>query len=128
MGDRRIFLGARLACTDFRVDLSASEDFELVSKSEDGDTASAGSMTSLEDLSAFNPPLLLYKAARARNLRVMLEAIALGASVNWVNERDAGKTPLIQAIRSVSEADYPQLFFCYLILDIKTVTYTGDIY
>lgn len=34
---------------------------------------------------------------------MMLHAIALGADKNFVNENDQGRTPLIQAILSVSE-------------------------
>lgn len=59
------------------------------------------STTSLEDISKLHPDMLLYKATRARNLPVMLEAIALGANINWQNEEDEGRTPLIQAVQSV---------------------------
>lgn len=57
----------------------------------------------MEDLRALHPGLLVYKASRARNLPVMAEALAHGASVNWVNEEDESKTPLIQAVMGVSE-------------------------
>jgi Arf-GAP/coiled-coil/ANK repeat/PH domain-containing protein len=46
--------------------------------------------------------MLLYKAARARNIYVMMDALAQSAQVNWANEDDNGRTPLIQGILSVS--------------------------
>uniref|UniRef100_A0A7N4NPZ3 Arf-GAP with coiled-coil, ANK repeat and PH domain-containing protein n=1 Tax=Sarcophilus harrisii TaxID=9305 RepID=A0A7N4NPZ3_SARHA len=52
----------------------------------------------LEDGREVHPGLLAYRAARARNLPVLAEALAHGAEVNWVNEEDEGKTPLIQAV------------------------------
>ncbi|XP_067423365.1 arf-GAP with coiled-coil, ANK repeat and PH domain-containing protein 3 [Emydura macquarii macquarii] len=52
----------------------------------------------LEDLRELHPGLLIYKAAQARNLPVMAEALAHGAEVNWVNDEDENKTPLIQAV------------------------------
>ncbi|XP_043919133.1 arf-GAP with coiled-coil, ANK repeat and PH domain-containing protein 3 isoform X1 [Protopterus annectens] len=51
-----------------------------------------------EDLRELHPGLLIYKASRARNLPVMAEALAHGADVNWVNDEDENKTPLIQAV------------------------------
>ena len=39
-------------------------------------------------MSKLDPNLLLYKAAEARNLPVMLEALANGADPNWVNADD----------------------------------------
>lgn len=60
------------------------------------------STTSLEDISKLHPDMLLYKAARARNLPVMVEAIALGANPNWKNEEDEDRTALIQAVISGS--------------------------
>lgn len=61
------------------------------------------STTSLEDISKLHPDMLLYKAARARNLPVMLEAISLGANPNWKNEEEEGRTALIQAVHSVRQ-------------------------
>lgn len=55
-----------------------------------------------EDLRELHPGLLMYKASRARNLPVMAEAFANGANVNWVNDEDESKTPLIQAVMGVS--------------------------
>ncbi|XP_043919135.1 arf-GAP with coiled-coil, ANK repeat and PH domain-containing protein 3 isoform X2 [Protopterus annectens] len=51
-----------------------------------------------EDLRELHPGLLIYKASRARNLPVMAEALAHGADVNWVNDEDENKTPLIPAV------------------------------
>lgn len=61
----------------------------------------AASITSFEECSKLHPDLLLYKAARARNLPVMLDALALGANANWHNDEEDGKTPLIKAVESV---------------------------
>uniref|UniRef100_A0A8C2TJR9 Arf-GAP with coiled-coil, ANK repeat and PH domain-containing protein n=1 Tax=Coturnix japonica TaxID=93934 RepID=A0A8C2TJR9_COTJA len=52
----------------------------------------------LEDLRELHPGLLIYKAAQARNLPLMAEALAHGAEVNWVNDEDENKTPLVQAV------------------------------
>ena len=60
------------------------------------------STTSLEELTKLGPDRLLYRAAQARNLPVMLEALAQGANPNWHNPEEQGKTPLIMAIESVS--------------------------
>ena len=59
------------------------------------------STTSYEDFSKLHPDMLLYKAAQARNLPVMREALALGADSNWHCEEEDGKTPLIKAVESV---------------------------
>ena len=58
--------------------------------------------TSWEDMSKLDPNLLLYKAAEARNLPVMLEALANGADPNWVNADDEDKTPIMKAVETVS--------------------------
>ncbi|XP_061591191.1 arf-GAP with coiled-coil, ANK repeat and PH domain-containing protein 3 [Cololabis saira] len=51
-----------------------------------------------EDVREIHPGALLYKASKVRNLPVMAEALAHGADVNFVNDGDGGKTPLIQAV------------------------------
>ncbi|XP_038602534.1 arf-GAP with coiled-coil, ANK repeat and PH domain-containing protein 3 isoform X3 [Tachyglossus aculeatus] len=51
-----------------------------------------------EELRELHPGLLVYRAARVRNLSVMAEALAHGAEVNWANEEDESQTPLIQAV------------------------------
>ncbi|XP_019716156.1 arf-GAP with coiled-coil, ANK repeat and PH domain-containing protein 3-like [Hippocampus comes] len=51
-----------------------------------------------EDSGHLHPGALLYRAARARNITVMAEALAHGADVNMVNQEDQEKTPLIQAV------------------------------
>lgn len=56
-----------------------------------------------EDISKLDPNLLLYKAAMAHNLPVMLKALAVGADKQWINTEDSGESPLHQAIRSVSQ-------------------------
>ena len=78
----------------------------------------ARSTTSLEDVASLAPSALLYRAAQARHLVVMLEALALGADVNWHRPAPAGggvggaegksggggagETALIKAVQSVS--------------------------
>ncbi|XP_062590479.1 arf-GAP with coiled-coil, ANK repeat and PH domain-containing protein 2-like isoform X2 [Saccostrea cucullata] len=74
------------------IDIESSEGSDL----EDGDDTT--STTSWEDMSKLDPNLLLYKAAQARNLPVMLEALANRADPNWVNQDDEGKTPLMKAV------------------------------
>lgn len=46
--------------------------------------------------------MLLYMAAAAHNLPVMCEAFAMGANKNWINAKDHNRTPLHQAVFSVS--------------------------
>jgi Arf-GAP/coiled-coil/ANK repeat/PH domain-containing protein len=65
----------------------------------DQDTTST---TSYEDFTKLHPDMLLYKAAQARNLPVMLEALAQQADINWHIDDNDGKTPLIKAVDSVS--------------------------
>jgi Arf-GAP/coiled-coil/ANK repeat/PH domain-containing protein len=55
-----------------------------------------------EDIDKLHPNLLLYKAAAAHNLPVMCEALALGADKQWINLEDRGRSPIHQAILSVS--------------------------
>ncbi|KAK3583409.1 hypothetical protein CHS0354_040376 [Potamilus streckersoni] len=81
-------------------DLDYSED----SFSESEEVEDNISTTSWEDMSRLDPNRLLYKAAQARNLPVMLEALANGALPNWVNEEDEGKTPLMKAVDTGSMA------------------------
>lgn len=55
-----------------------------------------------EDITNLHPNLILYKAAAAHNLPVMCKALALGADKMWVNLEDKSRTPIHQAIISVS--------------------------
>uniref|UniRef100_K7DZ80 Arf-GAP with coiled-coil, ANK repeat and PH domain-containing protein n=1 Tax=Monodelphis domestica TaxID=13616 RepID=K7DZ80_MONDO len=66
--------------------------------SEDSSAEGDRETWDLEDTRELHPGLLAYRAARARNLPVLAEALAHGAEVNWVNEEDESKTPLIQAV------------------------------
>ena len=59
------------------------------------------STTSWEDMSRLDPHLLLYKACGARNLPVMLQALANKADPNWVNLDDGGRTPIMRAVITV---------------------------
>ena len=79
------------------IDLETSDESDTgVDEGED-----STSTTSWEDMSKLDPNMLLFKAAQARNLTVMLEALANGADPNWVNEEDEGRTPLMKAVETV---------------------------
>uniref|UniRef100_A0A8C5SQZ6 Arf-GAP with coiled-coil, ANK repeat and PH domain-containing protein n=1 Tax=Laticauda laticaudata TaxID=8630 RepID=A0A8C5SQZ6_LATLA len=79
------------------VDSVTEEECE-VSEESSGEVEIEQEASDLEDLRELHPGLLVYKASRARNLPVMAEALAHGANINWVNEEDESKTPLIQAV------------------------------
>ena len=79
-------------------DSSDESQSDSVSETDDADLRST---TSLEDMSRLTANMLLYKAARARNVTVMLDALAQFADVNWKNNDDYGRTPLMQALFSV---------------------------
>ncbi|KAJ8320218.1 hypothetical protein KUTeg_001805 [Tegillarca granosa] len=83
-------------------DLSTSLDLESSEDSELEDNEDNKSTTSWEDMSKLDPNMLLYKATQARNLPVMLEALANGADPNWVNEDEEGKTPIMKAVETGS--------------------------
>lgn len=72
-----------------------------VSEESSGEAEIEQEASDLEDLRELHPGLLVYKAARARNLPLMAEALAHGAEVNWVNDEDENKTPLVQAVMGV---------------------------
>uniref|UniRef100_A0A8C3K1P6 Arf-GAP with coiled-coil, ANK repeat and PH domain-containing protein n=1 Tax=Calidris pygmaea TaxID=425635 RepID=A0A8C3K1P6_9CHAR len=67
-------------------------------KESSGEAEIEQEASDLEDLRELHPGLLIYKAAQARNLPLMAEALAHGAEINWVNDEDENKTPLIQAV------------------------------
>ena len=77
---------------DVTLDASASE-------TEEGDSES---VTSFEDLAHLNADVLLYKASKAKNVAVMLQALAQGAEPNWHYDEEEGRTALIQTIHAVS--------------------------
>ncbi|KYO31555.1 hypothetical protein Y1Q_0006117 [Alligator mississippiensis] len=79
------------------VDSVTEEECE-VSEESSGEAEIEQEASDLEDLRELHPGLLVYKAARARNLPLMAEALAHGAEVNWVNDEDENKTPLVQAV------------------------------
>lgn len=72
-----------------------------VSEESSGEAEIEQEASDLEDLRELHPGLLIYKAAQARNLPLMAEALAHGAEINWVNDEDENKTPLIQAVMGV---------------------------
>ncbi|GFR62463.1 ARF-GAP with coiled-coil, ANK repeat and PH domain-containing protein 2 [Elysia marginata] len=75
--------------------------------------------TSWEDMSRLDPHLLLYKACGARNLPVMLQALANKADPNWVNLEDGGRTPIMRAIVTGSMATCEFLLLNNAKLDRK---------
>ncbi|XP_069774855.1 arf-GAP with coiled-coil, ANK repeat and PH domain-containing protein 3 [Narcine bancroftii] len=77
---------------------SVTEEVSEVSDDSSGEAEIEPEASDSEDLRELNPGILVYKAAQARNLAVMAEALAHGADVNWVNDEDENKTPLIQAV------------------------------
>lgn len=79
-------------------DSSDESQSDSVSETDDADLRST---TSLEDMARLTSNMLLYKAARARNIAVMLDALAQFADINWRNNDDYGRTPLMQAIFGV---------------------------
>ncbi|KAL4221052.1 ArfGAP with coiled-coil [Mactra antiquata] len=91
--DDVLVFGTNLNLPDFQLDVSSE------SSGAEEDTKST---TSWEDMSMLDPNMLLFKAAQARNLAVMLEALANGAESNWVNTQEDDKTPLMKAIETGS--------------------------
>lgn len=87
-----IVFGKEIENIGRNIDLESSDGSDI----EDADDTT--STTSWEDMSKLDPNLLLYKAAQARNLPVMLEALANKADPNWVNQDDKGMTPLMKAV------------------------------
>ncbi|KAM9370190.1 arf-GAP with coiled-coil, ANK repeat and PH domain-containing protein 3 [Phaethornis superciliosus] len=79
------------------VDSVTEEECE-VSEESSGEAEIEQEASDLEDLRELHPGLLIYKSAQARNLPLMAEALAHGAEINWVNDEDENKTPLIQAV------------------------------
>ncbi|XP_040283660.1 arf-GAP with coiled-coil, ANK repeat and PH domain-containing protein 3 isoform X4 [Bufo bufo] len=77
---------------------SVTEEGCEVSEESSGEAETEQEPSDPEDLRELHPGLLMYKASRARNLPIMAEALANGANVNWVNDEDESKTPLIQAV------------------------------
>ncbi|KAG2459052.1 ACAP3 protein, partial [Polypterus senegalus] len=79
------------------VDSVTEEECE-VSEESSGEAEIEPETSDPEDVRELHPGLLIYKAALAHNLPVMAEALAHGADINWVNDEDENKTPLIQAV------------------------------
>ncbi|KAE8593000.1 hypothetical protein XENTR_v10018939 [Xenopus tropicalis] len=79
------------------VDSVTEEECE-VSEDSSGEVETEQEPSDPEDLRELHPGLLMFRASRTRNLPVMAEALANGANVNWVNDEDESKTPLIQAV------------------------------
>ncbi|MEE6484999.1 hypothetical protein FKM82_014129 [Ascaphus truei] len=77
---------------------SVTEEECQVSEESSGEAETEQEPSDPEDLQELHPGLLMYKASHARNLPVMAAALANRADVNWVNDEDENKTPLIQAV------------------------------
>lgn len=93
-----------------------------VSEESSGEGETEQEPSDPEDLRELHPGLLMYKASRARNLPVMAEALANGANVNWVNDEDESKTPLIQAVIGVginSKSSIQRVFEAHGIIIIE---------
>ncbi|TRZ05800.1 hypothetical protein HGM15179_021307 [Zosterops borbonicus] len=69
-----------------------------VSEDSSGEAELEQEVSDLEDARELHPGLVLSRAAQGRNLPLMAEALAHGADINWVNDEDESKTPLIQAV------------------------------
>ncbi|XP_061129035.1 arf-GAP with coiled-coil, ANK repeat and PH domain-containing protein 3-like isoform X2 [Syngnathus typhle] len=93
-------LGSTDGSTDFLVTGSVVDSVteEESEASEDSSGEAEHDASDPEDGRYLHPGALLYRAAKARNLPVMAEALAHGADVNMVNKDDEEKTPLIQAV------------------------------
>ena len=77
-------------------------DLDISEDSPSGSEEDTVSVTSWEDMSTLDPNMLLFKAAQARNLPVMLEALANKADPNWISTENVDKTPIMKAIETVS--------------------------
>ena len=77
-------------------------DLDISEDSPSGSEEDTVSVTSWEDMSTLDPNMLLFKAAQARNLPVMLEALANKADPNWISTENEDKTPIMKAIETVS--------------------------
>ena len=56
----------------------------------------------MSSLAALTPELLLYRAARAHNLPVMCQAVALRSDIDWINSRENRRSAIHQSIESGS--------------------------
>lgn len=72
-----------------------------VSDDSSGEAELEQEVSDLEEVREVPAGLVLSRAARSRNLPLLAAALAHGADVNWANEEDEGKTPLMQAVSGV---------------------------
>jgi len=76
---------------------------ELESDQESTDEDSETRWVPPQDpINKLTPDLLLFRAARAHNLPVMLEAMAIGADIEWKNKEEGCCTAIHQAVLSGS--------------------------
>ena len=99
------------------LDIESSGESEPDIGEEDADSKSTSSW---EDMSKLDPNMLLYKAAQARNLPVMLEALSNGADPNWTNEEEDDKTPIMKVVETVS---FLSLVFIQKFLQAFVITF-----
>jgi len=78
----------------------ASIQLDSDQESTDGEETNWSPAT--DSLASLTPELLLYRAARAHNLPVMCQAVALGANLDWKNEREDNRSAIHQSIESGS--------------------------
>lgn len=55
-----------------------------------------------EAFANLTPDMLLFRACEVHNLPMMSHSLALGANKNWHNADERGRTPMHQAVKSVS--------------------------
>ncbi|XP_050838693.1 arf-GAP with coiled-coil, ANK repeat and PH domain-containing protein 3 [Serinus canaria] len=79
------------------VDSVTEEECE-VSDDSSGEAELEQEVSDLEEVREVPAGLVLSRAARSRNLPLLAAALAHGADVNWANEEDEGRTPLMQAV------------------------------
>lgn len=91
--------------SELSVDSNRTNDFGSDNDSTD-DSKSLGSKLKEEKCENFNSDMLLYKSITVYNIPVMCYALASGASKNWSNSMDLNRSPIHQAILSVSPIIY----------------------
>lgn len=90
-----LIIGKELLSDERRVDLSLPSDQDSTEGEDVDDVV-------LEDISSLSPQAVLYRAAEAHNLPVMLAALAGRADVNVASPAHGNRTPLHAAVLSGS--------------------------
>ncbi|XP_023330565.1 arf-GAP with coiled-coil, ANK repeat and PH domain-containing protein 1 [Eurytemora carolleeae] len=79
----------------------ASVELDSDQESTDGESETSWNPP-VDSVANLTPELLLFRAARAHNLPVMLEALALGANMDWKYRGELMQAPIHQAVLSGS--------------------------